>query len=82
MSGELPWRQGFILLIAVMTAGFLFACERTPSDRVQGYVEGEFVYIASPFAGALESLSVSEVNQCGREMRICLGAWLGKSREG
>ncbi|HEU4503061.1 MAG TPA: HlyD family efflux transporter periplasmic adaptor subunit [Nitrospira sp.] len=59
------WRQGFILPIAVMTAAFLFACERTPSDRVQGYVEGEFVYIASPFAGALESLSV----QRGRQVR-------------
>ena len=59
------WRQAFILPIAVMTAGFLFACERSPSDRVQGYVEGEFVYIASPFAGALESLSV----QRGRQVR-------------
>ena len=49
----------------MMTAGFLFACERTPSDRVQGYVEGEFVYVASPFAGALESLSV----QRGRQAR-------------
>ena len=25
---------------------------------MQGYVEGEFVYVASPFAGALESLQV------------------------
>ena len=58
-------RQAFILLIVMMTAGFLFACERTPSDRVQGYVEGEFVYVASPFAGALESLSI----QRGRQVR-------------
>jgi HlyD family secretion protein len=36
----------------------VLACERPPSDRVQGYVEGEFVYVASPFAGALESLVV------------------------
>ncbi len=33
-------------------------CERSPSDRVQGYVEGEFVYVASPLAGALQSLKV------------------------
>jgi HlyD family secretion protein len=58
------WRQVFILPIVMMTAG-LFACERTPSDRVQGYVEGEFVYVASPFAGSLESLSV----QRGRQVR-------------
>src|SRR5262249_47672093 len=33
-------------------------CNR-PNDRcVQGYVEGEFVYVASPLAGALETLSV------------------------
>lgn len=60
------WRQAFILLIVMMTAGFLFGCERTPSDRVQGYVEGEFVYVASPFAGALESLSI----QRGRQVRL------------
>lgn len=59
------WRQALILPIVMMTAGFLFACERTPSDRVQGYVEGEFVYVASPFAGALESLSI----QRGRQVR-------------
>ena len=59
------WHQAFILPIVMMTAGFLFACERTPSDRVQGYVEGEFVYVASPFAGALESLSI----QRGRQVR-------------
>lgn len=60
------WRQAFILPIVMMTAGFLFGCERTPSDRVQGYVEGEFVYVASPFAGALESLSI----QRGRQVRL------------
>ena len=43
---------------AVMLSALTMACQRTPSDRVQGYVEGEFVYVASPFAGALESLAV------------------------
>ncbi len=33
-------------------------CARSDSNRVQGYVEGEFVYIASPLAGQMESLSV------------------------
>jgi HlyD family secretion protein len=33
-------------------------CERPDPGRVQGYVEGEFVYVASPHAGALESLPV------------------------
>ena len=43
---------------AVSAGALLVACQRPPSDRVQGYVEGEFVYVASPFAGALESLVV------------------------
>jgi HlyD family secretion protein len=41
----------------------LTGCQRPPSDRVQGYVEGEFVYIASPFAGALETLAVHRGTQ-------------------
>jgi HlyD family secretion protein len=51
-------RAWFCLAGAVSAAAVLIACERPPSDRVQGYVEGEFVYVASPFAGALESLAV------------------------
>ncbi|MFZ2639910.1 MAG: biotin/lipoyl-binding protein, partial [Verrucomicrobiia bacterium] len=44
----------FILLFALTAAG----CGRKPDDRVQGYVEGEFVHVASPFAGQLETLSI------------------------
>lgn len=33
-------------------------CARSGPERVQGYVEGEFVYVASPFPGTLESLYV------------------------
>lgn len=36
----------------------LASCSRSDRNRVQGYVEGEFVYVASPLAGALESLYV------------------------
>jgi len=31
-------------------------CRRAPSHLLQGYIEGEFVYVASPLAGALEKL--------------------------
>lgn len=51
---------------AVLVAAVLVACQRPPSDRVQGYVEGEFVYVASPFAGALESLTVRR----GAQVRV------------
>lgn len=33
-------------------------CDRPDPNRVQGYVEGEFVYVASPLAGTLETLQV------------------------
>jgi HlyD family secretion protein len=42
----------------------LFAGCRDPSqNRFQGYVEGEFVYVASPLAGHLEILSVQRGQQ-------------------
>jgi HlyD family secretion protein len=34
------------------------SCSRPDSNRVQGYVEGEFVYVASPLPGALQTLYV------------------------
>src|SRR5712691_3085670 len=37
---------------------FLSSCSDAPNDRFQGYVEGEFVYVASPLAGTVESLYV------------------------
>lgn len=36
----------------------LAGCKPAVNSRVQGYVEGEFVYVASPLAGELEKLSV------------------------
>ena len=41
----------------------LGGCGRQESNRVQGYVEGEFVYVASPLAGILEKLYVQRGNQ-------------------
>src|SRR5262245_61252737 len=42
------------LAIAAAAAG----CHRPASGRYQGYVEGEFVYVASPHAGELVTLKV------------------------
>ena len=39
------------------------ACGERSQDRFQGYVEGEFVYVASPLAGQLETLSVQRGQQ-------------------
>ena len=50
---------GGLLVVLAMAAG----CGSADPDRVQGYVEGEFVYVAAPSAGALESLSVRRGTQ-------------------
>jgi HlyD family secretion protein len=37
----------------------LTGCGPSESNRVEGYVEGEFVYVSSPIAGPLETLDVT-----------------------
>jgi HlyD family secretion protein len=45
-------------LVMMVAAGALAGCNQPASDLVQGYVEGEYVYVASPYGGALAALSV------------------------
>lgn len=52
-------RTKMIAWAALAAATWLVGCSPSAPDRVQGYVEGEYVYIASPKAGALETLSVA-----------------------
>jgi len=55
------WRGvGIAALAAVM---LLPGCKRPPADQVQGYIEGEFVYIAAPLGGSLETLGVTRGQQ-------------------
>ena len=49
-------------LIAVGST-LLAGCNQSDPNKVQGYVEGEFVYVASPMAGALQSLAVERGTQ-------------------
>src|SRR6476659_4730177 len=42
---------------------FISSCSNATQDRFQGYVEGEFVYVASPLAGQLDSLQVRRGDQ-------------------
>ena len=56
---EAPVRASqWFRLGALTVLGFCTACHPSAADRWQGYVEGEFVYVASPLAGTVESLSV------------------------
>ncbi len=45
-----------VCLLAVVTV--LMGCDPPVSDLIQGYVEGEYVYVAAPYGGALATLSV------------------------
>ena len=56
--------QRWVKLSSAVLALFVMAgCRDRPNDRFQGYVEGEFVYVASPLAGQLETLSVQRGQQ-------------------
>ena len=55
-------RAMFCCLAGVLSL-CLPACSRTDHDRVQGYIEGEYVYVASPLPGALQSLDVQRGGQ-------------------
>ncbi len=49
----------FFIFYSILAIG-LAGCSRSPSQQIQGYVEGEFVYISSPLSGTLESLHVKQ----------------------
>jgi HlyD family secretion protein len=53
-----PWGRRLCLTAAVILLGLVAGCRRPDSGRIQGYVEGQFVYVASPLPGALEALHV------------------------
>ncbi len=46
---------GGLALAAIFIAG----CSSNSSNVFQGYVEGEYVYVASPLGGALTNLAVA-----------------------
>ena len=53
-----------IYLVAIIP--MLTACQKAASTALQGYVEGEFVYISPPSAGALEELTVERGQQVSK----------------
>lgn len=52
-------RLGAISLLLAMASG----CKPPPSTGLQGYVEGEFVYVAAPLTGKLAKLHVTRGQQ-------------------
>jgi len=46
------------LLVLVFAAGALAACHKREDPAWSGYVEGDYVYVAAPLGGTLETLAV------------------------
>ena len=53
MTSLLTYRTRSLLFIAVGTCAILSSCSHNTSNGFQGYVEGKFVYVASPQGGRL-----------------------------
>src|SRR5688572_21970865 len=51
-------RISALLPVALAVAAFGSACGNGDSNVRQGYIEAEFVYVSSPYAGRLEKLAV------------------------
>ena len=59
MSDARAHHESFIFICSGLAVlNILTGCNRSAPNRAQGYVEGEYVYVASPLAGQLKSLSV------------------------
>ena len=59
MTSLCTYRTRSLLFLAVATCTILSSCSHNTSNGFQGYVEGKFVYVASPQGGRLTDLSVS-----------------------
>ncbi|TDF65917.1 HlyD family secretion protein [Cupriavidus sp. L7L] len=60
----LPLLARALPIAALLGAALLAAgCGKSGTDTWQGYIEGEFVSVASPFAGRLDTLSVQRGQQ-------------------
>jgi HlyD family secretion protein len=62
--------QSKILCGWALTAIFLAGCSPDSSNVFQGYIEGEYVYLASPLSGTLQKLAVARGDQ------VEAGQWL------
>ena len=47
------------IILAVFTAALLDGCTKNSPGNFQGYIEGEYIYISSPLAGALTNLTTA-----------------------
>jgi HlyD family secretion protein len=68
---ERRWSDCARMLALLCGVGALAAgCSNDRSGNLQGYAEGEFVYVASPYAGILETLDVARGQQVAAGARL------------
>jgi HlyD family secretion protein len=53
-------RASAVIFISTAALLALAGCRRAPADHLQGYLEGEFLYVAAPLAGRLDQLAVTK----------------------
>ncbi len=56
-------RVFFQFILSGFVAALFAGCSHNPSGEAQGYIEGEYVYIAAPLGGALTNLAVARGDQ-------------------
>jgi len=47
------------IILSSLAAALFIGCARNPSGEFQGYIEGEYVYLAAPLGGALTNLAIA-----------------------
>ena len=58
------WRGNFIpASVLALAAAAVAGCSPGPANVFQGYIEGEYVYVAAPLGGALTNLAVARGGQ-------------------
>ncbi len=67
---EITRKPGWRLLAAAVLASLLAACDNGSDGSYQGYIEGEYLYLAAPLGGYLDTL------QTTRGSRVAAGAQL------
>jgi HlyD family secretion protein len=56
---RVPWSRNSLVILTAGVTIIASGCARRPADTYQGYVEGKFVYVASPQSGRLDHLAVT-----------------------
>ena len=56
-------RNSLFLTVATLAIACLAGCSSNTRDEFQGYIEGEYVFVASPLGGALTNLAVARGQQ-------------------